>query len=223
MAGAGYLCVMQERKMTNIKDIVYISQIDTRDIFAYPHHAAPILQWLTDNGYDVVSWEAFLETKKEIARTLSFGRKTDSPYRNRGEDVTKIKKEIELSIEDWSKTAKQSRLIICLNLKSALKPRNKHIPLWGRIAAGILGVSCFGILGMISYALVVDPLFVDGLGWFGLISVLICTPLFLYAVFTGKGDLDFLSPENYFKKRTKQRVITETGQLRWPKETKEIA
>ncbi len=203
--------------MKNIEEFVYLSQIASHDIFLYYDDASRAFEWLTENGYVIQSWEAFLETKNEVVRTLSFGRKTASPFRSFGKDITTIKNDIEATVEDWSRKSPNSRLIICLNLKSALPAKVDMIPLWSRIAAGILGVLSLGSLGMIIFEyFAIETSFKD-IGWSLPISLLICAPLFLYSTFTGKGDLRFLSPEKYFKKRRKAKIKTETGKLRWKK------
>lgn len=201
--------------MTAIENLVYLSQIDDRDIFVYSHDAIRVLEWLFNNGYEVITWEAFLETKSGIVRTLSFGSKSDSPYRGFGHEIKKIKQEIKLTIEDWSKNRNGSNLIICFNLKDALIRNEKNLSLVLRVAAGLLGLGCIGVLGIFSYILLNEQS-IENVGWFGPLSALVCTPIFLYAAFTGKGDLRFFSPENYFKNRTKKRIKTETGHFRWP-------
>lgn len=125
-------------KNTDIENFVHLSQIDARDIFSYAQDALGLLEWLSANGYIVQSWEAFIETQKEIVRTVNFGNKVDTPYRNLGQDISKIKNDIKYSIDDWSKNSHDSRLIICLNLKDDLKPKVMVISKTSRIVAGIL-------------------------------------------------------------------------------------
>jgi hypothetical protein len=206
---------MQKRKMRKIENLVYLSQIDSHDIFLYYDHVLPAIEWLNEQGYQIQSWEAFLETKNGIVRTLDFGNNQDSPIRGLGKNVAQIRNEIEVAIKDWSRNSNNSRLIISLNLKNALSPKIHLIPVWSRIAAALLGFASLGVLGVFSYAYFNSEMSFEGMVWSGPVSALICAPLFLYAAFTGKGDIRFLSSENYFKRRTKNRIKTETGQLRW--------
>jgi hypothetical protein len=206
---------MYMMKNKNIENLVYLSQIDAHDIFVYADDALELLEWLNCNGNEVQSWEAFIETKKEIIRTLNFANKVDSPYRSKGQPILKIKNDIEVAIDDWSKNSQDSRLIICLNLQNELKPKVKLISITSRIFAGILGLFCLGILGMVIVGIINDKSF-KNVEWVPFFSTLICAPAFLYASFTGKGDLDFIAPENIFKKLRKKRILTESGQLRWP-------
>ena len=75
-------------------------------------------------------------------------------------------------------------------------------------AIGVLGIEFFFLMSA------EKPL--ESLDWVGPVSALLCAPIFLYASFTGKGETPFLKPEKFFKKRTKKRIKTENGQLRWP-------
>jgi hypothetical protein len=202
-------------KNKNIENLVYISQIDTRDIFVYAEDALELLVWLNGNGHTILSWEAFIETKNEIIRTLNFGNKIDSPYRNMGEEISKIKNDIAVAIDDWKKDQQNSHLIICINLKDELKPRINYLSKSTRIISGIFGLCCIGILRIFFTSIIINSSF-EELELVPILSTLICGPIFLYAAFTGKGDLNFINPENYFKKLRKKKIKTESGQLRWP-------
>lgn len=202
-------------KNKNIENLVYLYQIDARDIFVYAEDALELLEWLNGNGHNIQSWEAFIETKNEIIRTLNFGNKVDSPYRNIGEEISKIKNNIAVAIDDWKKNQQNSHLIICINLKDELKPRINYLSKSTRIIAGILGFCCIGVLGIFFTSIISDSSFVK-LELIPILSTFICGPIFLYAAFTGKGDLNFINPENYFKKLRKNKIKTESGQLRWP-------
>ena len=207
---------MHKTKMKVTENFIYLSQIDSKDIFVYSHDAIPTLQWLFENGYEVLSWEAFQDTKNGITRTLHFGRSVDSPFRCLGKGAAEMEKEIELTVEDWSKNSENSKLIICLNLKSELPSKVSVLSKWTRIAAGVLGIICIGVLGIEVFFLIGVEKPLEGFDWVGPVSALLCAPVFLYASFTGKGEIPFLKSEEFFKKRTKKRIKTENGQLRWP-------
>jgi len=109
--------------MRKTENLIYLSQIDHRDIFLYAEDTLRAFEWLIENGYAIQSWEAFLETKNGIARTLNLGNKTDSPFRCCGMDAEVIRNDIVAAIEDWSGKSKGMPLIINLNLKTMF---------WGR-------------------------------------------------------------------------------------------
>ncbi len=198
------------------ENFIYLSQIDSKDIFVYSHDAIQTLQWLTENGHEVLSWEAFLETKDGTTRTLNYGKNIDSPFRCLGKSAEEMEKEIELTVEDWTKNPENTKLIICLNLKSALPSKVSVLSKWIRITAGVLGILCIGVFGVEVLFLIGVEKPLEGFDWVGPVSALLCAPVFLYASFTGKGEIPFLKPEEFFKKRTKKRIKIENGQLRWP-------
>ncbi len=202
--------------MNITEDFIYLSQIDSKDIFVYSHDAIPTLRWLSEKGYNLLSWEAFLDSKNGITRTLNYGNDVDSPLRCIGKSPEEMEMEIELTVDDWSNDPGKTRLIICLNLKTELPIKVFILSKWLRIVAGILGVGCLGVLGCEIFFLLGIEKSLESLDWVILFSVLLCAPIFLYASFTGKGEIPFLKPEEFFKKRTKKRIRTENGLLRWP-------